>query len=36
MDGGDGIRKVEVSIDGGRTWAEAKLYADLGRYSWRR
>ena len=36
MDGGKGIQKVEVSTDGGKTWAEAKLDPELGRYSWRR
>jgi sulfite dehydrogenase (cytochrome) subunit A len=36
FDGGSGIKKVEVSSDGGRTWAEAKLGPDLGKYSWRR
>ncbi len=34
-DGGSGIRKVEVSLDGGASWREAKLGRDLGRYSWR-
>jgi DMSO/TMAO reductase YedYZ molybdopterin-dependent catalytic subunit len=36
MDGGKGIAKVEVSTDGGKTWGEAKLDKDLGKYSWRR
>jgi sulfite dehydrogenase len=36
LDGGSGIRKVEVSTDGGKTWSEAKLGKDLGRFSWRR
>lgn len=36
MDSGKGISKVEVSADGGKTWAEAKLDKDLGKYSWRR
>src|SRR5271166_4660721 len=35
-DGGDGIRRVEVSHDGGQTWSDATLGADLGKYSWRR
>jgi sulfite dehydrogenase len=35
FDGGDGIRKVEVSTDGG-TWTEAALGSDLGRFSFRR
>jgi DMSO/TMAO reductase YedYZ molybdopterin-dependent catalytic subunit len=34
-DGGDGIRQVEVSSDGGQTWSDATLGADLGKYSWR-
>jgi sulfite dehydrogenase len=34
-DGGSGIRKVEVSTDGGATWSEATLGKDLGNYSWR-
>ena len=34
-DGGSGIRNVEVSLDGGRTWRDAKLQRDIGRYSWR-
>ena len=34
-DGGSGIRRVEVSLDGGATWREAKLGRDLGRYSFR-
>jgi DMSO/TMAO reductase YedYZ molybdopterin-dependent catalytic subunit len=34
-DGGSGIRGVEVSLDGGKTWRDAKLQRDLGRYSWR-
>jgi DMSO/TMAO reductase YedYZ molybdopterin-dependent catalytic subunit len=36
FDGGDGIRLVEVSPDGGRTWQEAELGDDLGRFSFRR
>ena len=35
-DGGSGIRKVEVSMDDGKTWNDATLGADLGKYSWRR
>jgi sulfite dehydrogenase (cytochrome) subunit A len=35
-DGGSGIRQVEVSTDGGKTWSEASLGPDLGKYSWRR
>lgn len=34
-DGGAGIAKVEVSVDGGETWAAAKLGKNLGRYSFR-
>ncbi len=36
FDGGAGIEKVEVSTDSGANWAETKLGADLGRYSFRR
>jgi sulfite dehydrogenase (cytochrome) subunit A len=36
FDGGSGIRAVEVSADGGSTWAAAVLGDDLGRYSFRR
>jgi len=35
-DGGNGIRRVEVSQDGGQTWSDATLGTDLGKYSWRR
>lgn len=35
-DCGDGIRRVELSVDGGHTWKEAKLDPELGKYSWRR
>ena len=35
-DGGSGIRRVEVSQDGGKNWNDAKLGNDLGKYSWRR
>ncbi|MGB5132863.1 MAG: molybdopterin-dependent oxidoreductase [Steroidobacteraceae bacterium] len=34
-DGGSGIRTVQVSLDGGSSWREARLGRDLGRYSWR-
>ena len=34
-DGGYGIRAVEVSTDGGKTWSDAKLGQDLGRYAFR-
>src|SRR2546428_9431997 len=36
FDSGNGIRRVEVSTDGGATWADARLDPDLGKYSWRR
>jgi sulfite dehydrogenase (cytochrome) subunit A len=35
FDGGTGIKQVEVSIDGGKTWTGAKLGKDLGKYSFR-
>ena len=35
FDGGSGIRRVEVSTDGGGSWADAQLGEDLGRYSFR-
>jgi sulfite dehydrogenase (cytochrome) subunit A len=35
-DGGSGIRRVEVSKDGGQSWSDAELGPDLGKYSWRR
>ena len=34
-DGGAGIAAVEVSVDGRRSWREAKLGHDLGRFAWR-
>jgi DMSO/TMAO reductase YedYZ molybdopterin-dependent catalytic subunit len=34
-DGGYGIRSVEVSTDGGKTWSAATLGEDLGRYAFR-
>ena len=34
-DGGYGIRLVEVSSDGGRSWRTAELGEDLGRFSFR-
>ncbi len=34
-DGGYGIRSVDVSTDGGKTWASATLGQDLGRYAFR-
>ena len=35
FDGGTGIKSVETSVDGGKTWASAKLGEDLGKYSFR-
>jgi DMSO/TMAO reductase YedYZ molybdopterin-dependent catalytic subunit len=35
FDGGKGIKEVAVSLDGGKTWAAAKLGSDLGKYSFR-
>lgn len=35
FDGGHGITEVVFSSDGGRTWREAELGRDLGRYSFR-
>ncbi len=35
FDGGQGIREVAHSMDGGQSWRGAKLGADLGRYSFR-
>ena len=35
FDGGKGIKQVEVSTDGGKTWTPAKLGKDLGKYSFR-
>jgi len=34
-DGVAGIRRVELSKDGGQTWSDATLGSDLGKYSWR-
>ncbi len=34
-DGGSGVRSVEVSLDGGANWREARLGPELGRYAWR-
>jgi DMSO/TMAO reductase YedYZ molybdopterin-dependent catalytic subunit len=36
FDGGSGIRRVEVSADGGQSWGEANLGEDQGGYSFRR
>ncbi|MEP6883565.1 MAG: hypothetical protein ABJC66_02335, partial [Gammaproteobacteria bacterium] len=35
FDGGTGIRKVEISDDGGRRWRETRLNESLGKYSFR-
>src|SRR6266436_2169414 len=35
FDGGKGIKDVAVSTDGGKTWAQASLGKDLGKYSFR-
>ncbi len=34
-DAGYGIALVEVSTDGGKSWRDANLGADLGRFAWR-
>jgi hypothetical protein len=34
-DGGSGIERVEVSVDGRQSWHDATLGSDLGRYAWR-
>lgn len=36
FDGGDGIAKVEISLDGGKNWQPTKLDSEIGKYSWRR
>jgi DMSO/TMAO reductase YedYZ molybdopterin-dependent catalytic subunit len=35
FDGGSGINDVAVSVDGGKTWEQARLGKDLGKYSFR-
>ena len=35
FDGGSGIKSVQVSADGGKTWQDATLGEDIGRYSFR-
>ena len=35
FDGGQGIREVAYSTDGGQSWQGARLGADIGRYSFR-
>lgn len=34
-DSGNGIRRVDVSVDGGQSWCAAQLGTDLGRFSFR-
>ena len=34
-DGGHGIARVDISLDQGRSWLEAKLGENMGRYAWR-
>jgi hypothetical protein len=34
-DGGYGIRRVAVSTDGGKSWSDARLGEDLGKYAFR-
>jgi DMSO/TMAO reductase YedYZ molybdopterin-dependent catalytic subunit len=34
-DGGYGVRRVQVSTDGGKNWSDAKLGEDLGKYAFR-
>ena len=34
-DGGYGIRAVEMSLDGGKSWMSARLGEDLGRFAFR-
>lgn len=36
VDDGTGIRRVEVSTDGGRTWTDASLDRVIEKFSWRR
>ena len=36
IDGGSGMKKVEISLDGGQSWTDARLDPELGKYSWRR
>ncbi len=35
FDGGQGVREVAYSTDGGQSWRSARLGADMGRYSFR-
>lgn len=34
-DGGHGIERIEISIDDGKSWHQAELREDHGRFSWR-
>ena len=36
FDGGSGIKRVELSMDGGTTWHDVALERDYGKYSFRR
>lgn len=36
FDDGTGIKKVELSFDDGKTWTDATLNPEIGKYSWRR
>jgi DMSO/TMAO reductase YedYZ molybdopterin-dependent catalytic subunit len=36
FDGGSGVKRVEISNDGGTTWRDAVLERDYGKYSFRR
>ncbi len=36
FDGGSGIKRVEISLDGGAAWRDAALEQDYGKYSFRR
>jgi len=36
FDGGDGISKVEISMNDGKTWQATNLNPELGKYAWRR
>ena len=36
FDSGHGIRRMEVSTDGGASWSDARLDPEIGKYSWRR
>ena len=35
FDGGSGIAKVEISLDGGTSWKETSLGKELGKYAFR-